>query len=228
MKWNEQAAPARFAPAPVYKGAMTGMSSHEPTHPRESVEQILAGLLEDNRRFAEGEPRRAPVSPEVRSGLVCGQSPSVAVLACSDSRVTPEIVFDRGLGELFVVRVAGNVVDDTVLGSLEYAVEHLGVALILVMGHSACGAVTSACACSFDELEGATGTLLKALEPAVEAARATCSLTDDLVDTSGRLNVGAQIEAALASPVINEAVAEGRLAVEGAWYDLVTGLVSWF
>ena len=204
------------------------MSSHEPARPRESVDQILAGLLEDNRHYAEGQPRRAPVSPEARSRLVCGQSPSVAVLACSDSRVAPEIVFDRGLGELFVVRVAGNVVDDTVLGSLEYAVEHLGVTLILVMGHSACGAVTSACSCSFDELQGATGTVLKALEPAVEAAKATCSLADDLVDTSGRLNVGAQIEAVLASPVINEAVAHERLEVRGAWYDLATGLVSWF
>jgi carbonic anhydrase len=203
------------------------MSTHPPRRLQESAEQILAGLLEGNRRFAQGEPRLAPVGPEVRSGLACGQSPSVAVLACSDSRVAPEIIFDRGLGELFVVRVAGNVVDVTVLGSLEYAVEHLGVTLVLVVGHSACGAVTSACSCRFDELAGATGTVLKALEPAVEAARATCSLSDDLVDTSARLNVADQVKAVLASPVINEAVADGRLAVLGTWYDLASGLVSW-
>ncbi|MBN1631547.1 MAG: carbonic anhydrase [Thermoleophilia bacterium] len=203
------------------------MSTHEMTHSNQPLEHILAELLDGNRRFAEGRPRLAPVGPEVRSSLVCDQSPGVAVLACSDSRVGPEIILDRGLGELFVVRVAGNVVDDTVLGSLEYAVEHLGVALILVMGHSACGAVTSACSCHFDELEGATGTVLKALEPAVEAARSTCSLSEGLVDTSARLNVETQVKAVLASPVINEAVAEGQSAVRGAWYDLATGLVSW-
>lgn len=203
------------------------MSTDQGRCQRESAEQILDGLAAGNLRFASGAPRLAPVSPRRRVALVCGQAPRAAVLACSDSRVAPELVFDQGLGDLFVVRVAGQVIDDTVLGSLEYAVEHLGVGLIVVMGHSGCGAVTSACSCSLDELEGGTRALLEAIGPAVEVARSQCGAVDDLVETTARLNVETQMEALRASPVLRDALAAGHLAVRGAWYDLESGLVSW-
>jgi carbonic anhydrase len=159
--------------------------------------------------------------------LACGQSPTVAVLACSDSRVAPELLFDQGLGELFVVRVAGNVVDDTVLASLEYAVEHLGVRLILVVGHSGCGAVTGACTCDFDAVQGPMAILLRSIEPAVLAARSACCLPDELVDTSARLNVEEQARTLTEAAALHEAVVDGRLTIQGAWYDLHTGRVSW-
>jgi carbonic anhydrase len=203
------------------------MSHHATAQCDGSAEQITARLAAGNRRFVEGEPRQGDTGPRRRLELVCGQNPVAAVLACSDSRVGPEAIFDQGLGDLFVVRVAGNVIDDTVLGSLEYAVEHLGVPLVLVMGHSSCGAVTSACSCDLDRLEGATGALLRAIRPAVQAARETCCLPNDLVDTSARENVRTQVEAVLQSPVIRAAAIEGRVTVQGAWYDLQTGLVSW-
>jgi carbonic anhydrase len=203
------------------------MSDHTTARPHQTLGQIMIRLKEGNARFAKGQTLQADSTPRRRSSLVGGQSPAVAVLACSDSRVGPELIFDQGLGDLFVVRVAGNVVDDTVLGSVEYAVEHLGVAVVVVMGHSACGAVTSACAPSADDVGGATGVLLRAISPSVEAARSFCSLPGELVDYSGRLNVKAQAEALLASPGVRDAVNEGYLTILSAWYDLDTGLISW-
>jgi carbonic anhydrase len=203
------------------------MSEHGAPGSHEPLGQIMARLREGNHRFAAGEPLLADSSPPRRAHLASGQSPAVAVLACSDSRVAPELIFDQGLGELFVVRVAGNVVDDAVLGSLEYAVEHLGVRLIVVLGHSGCGAVTAACTCTFEDLDQATSTLLKAIEPAVAEARSECCALDELVDTSARINVAAQATALLSGPAIRRATAEGNLTIQGAWYDLSTGRVTW-
>ncbi len=203
------------------------MSQHLTQQSSQPPGQIMARLREGNRRFAEGRPLMANSSPARRAELACGQRPFAAVLACSDSRVSPELIFDQGLGELFVVRVAGNVVDDTVLGSLQYGVEHLGVGFILVLGHSACGAVTTACTCDFDDLDHATATLLRSIEPSVEAARAQCSAPDDLVDTSATINVEQQSRALMRAPAIQQASADGRLVLQGAWYDLRTGRVTW-
>lgn len=203
------------------------MPEQSAAHPHETADQIVSRLTEGNLRFAQGLPLVADSSPEHRADLVRRQSPVAAVLACSDSRVGPELVFDQGLGELFVVRVAGNIVDDTVLGSLEYAVEHLDVSVILIMGHSSCGAVTSACACDFSRLEGATGTILRTLEPSVNAARSACAVPEEIIDLSAKLNMKAQAEILLDSRTIAGAVAAGDLAILQAWYDLTTGMVSW-
>jgi len=203
------------------------MSDHPAGRPHESADQIVARLTEGNLRFAQGLPLRADSSPERRASLACGQSPAAAVLACSDSRVGPELLFDQGLGGRRVVQEAGNIVDDTVLGSLEYAVEHLGVSAVVIMGHSSCGAVTSACSCDFDRLEGATGVVLRALEPSVTAARSTCSAPEEIIDVSTRLNVEAQADALADSRIITRAVEAGHLAILQAWYDVATGLVSW-
>lgn len=203
------------------------MPEQSAAHLHETVDQIVSRLTEGNLRFAQGLPLVADSSPGRRADLVCGQSPVAAVLACSDSRVGPELVFDQGLGELFVVRVAGNIIDDTVLGSLEYAVEHLDVGVILIMGHSSCGAVTTACACDFSSLEGATGAVLRALEPSVNAARSTCAVPEEIIDLSAKLNMKAQAQTLLDSRMIAGAVAAGGLAILQAWYDLTTGVVSW-
>ena len=106
--------------------------------------EALDRILEGNRRFAEGAGASGDFSPSRREGLAEGQAPLAVVLGCADSRVPPEVVFDQGLGDLFVVRVAGTVVGASVVGSIEFAAEVLGTRLILVLGHSACGAVGAA------------------------------------------------------------------------------------
>ena len=114
------------------------------TLPPPSADAIWADLMEGNKRFMAGKPKaRQLVS--LRASLASSQHPNVIVLACSDSRVAPELVFDKSLGELFVVRSAGNIADAIGVGSIEYAVEHLGSSVLVVMGHTKCGAVTAAC-----------------------------------------------------------------------------------
>lgn len=105
--------------------------------------QALGRLLEGNKRFVAGTPHHPDHITDIRRGLVNGQEPLAAVLTCADSRVPPVDVFDQGLGDLFVVRVAGNLINDHILGSIEYAVSHLHTPLVMVMGHSSCGAVTA-------------------------------------------------------------------------------------
>src|SRR5271168_5492206 len=109
-----------------------------------SAQLIWADLMEGNQRFISGKTKSVDVVP-LRQTLAKGQAPKVVVLACSDSRVSPEIVFDKSLGDLFVVRSAGNIADAIGVGSIEYAVEHLGSSVIVVLGHQKCGAVTAAC-----------------------------------------------------------------------------------
>ena len=201
----------------------------EPSAPTPA--QVLEILREGNRRFATNAPSLADRSPQRRAALQGGQSPHTAVLCCSDSRVPPEIVFDQGLGELFVVRTAGHVVDDVALGSLEYAVEHLHVPLILVLGHDGCGAVTSACSPEHEGTPAPLARVLQALEPAVRAAAAGLASTRQaqdahaLVDLAVRTNIELVVERLRADEVIARVLAEGTLRVAGARYDLGSGLV---
>jgi Carbonic anhydrase len=133
-----------------------------------SVEKIRAELIEGNKRFVAGH-RQGSDLIALRRTLAAGQHPRVAVLACSDSRVAPELIFDQGLGELFVVRSAGNVVDPVAIGSIEYAVEHLGSRVIVAMGHTKCGAVTAAC--SREKMPSANlQAIVDRIDPAVERA----------------------------------------------------------
>jgi carbonic anhydrase len=111
---------------------------------RRSAREALAALKEGNRRFVVGKVRHAHQAADWRAHLTSGQDPFATILACSDSRVPPELVFDQGLGDLFVIRVAGNIIAREVIGSIGYAVRHLGTQLVVVMGHEGCGAVTAA------------------------------------------------------------------------------------
>jgi carbonic anhydrase len=144
------------------------------------------------------------------------------VLGCADSRVPPEIIFDQGLGDLFVVRVAGNVVDVMVLGSIEYAAVHLEVKLVVVLGHSQCGAVTATAL--GDGLEGHLPSLARAIQPAVDEASA---MDGDLLDNAVKHHASMMATQLRASqPVLAALVESGKLRIVAAHYDLASGVVK--
>lgn len=184
-------------------------------------QDALNKLTAGNQRYLKGNPEHPHQTLERRGDLAGGQQPFACILSCADSRVPPEIVFDRGLGDLFVLRVAGNVVNDMIVGSLEYAVEHLGAELIVVMGHKRCGAV--AAAVQGEEAPGKIGGLILAIQPAVEAVKGR---TGDVADAAGRENVRRGVnQLKAAAPVLSEKVNSGQLQIAGAFYDLDTGEV---
>ena len=182
----------------------------------------LERLLEGNRRFVEDRSTHPHEDAARRLALRSGQHPHTAVLTCADSRVVPELIFDQGLGDLFCVRVAGNIVDDAILGSVEYAVVHLGVKLVVVLGHEGCGAVAAAIA--GDETELHIDELVRAIRPAVERARAR----------GGDLEQHTVLENALQSARLlreSEDVLAGQIQDHGllivpAVYSLHTGAVE--
>lgn len=152
-----------------------------------------------------------------------GQHPHAEILSCSDSRVPPEIVFDQGLGDLFIVRVAGNVASDTELGSLEYGAEHLHVPLIVVLGHESCGAVTAAV--QGGPPEGHIVSLVDLINPAVEKTR---GMPGDPVSNAVRMNVELVVKRLRTStPILSELVAHGKIKIVGAIYSIETGAVTW-
>ncbi|HLP43294.1 MAG TPA: carbonic anhydrase, partial [Fibrobacteria bacterium] len=161
-----------------------------------------------------------------RSMVAKAQLPFAVIVGCADSRVPPEILFDQGLGDLFVVRVAGNVIDDHALGSIEYAVEHLGAHLIVVLGHERCGAVSAAC--QGGEAGGHVGSLLHEIQPAVEVAhRYVKGQAQMLLPTAVRANVERVVDQLKGSwPILGPEVREGKVTVMGAIYDLDDGLVE--
>ena len=186
------------------------------------AEQVLQSLLAGNKRFIEARATHPHQSPERRAEIARGQHPLAVILGCSDSRVPPEIVFDQGLGDLFVVRTPGNLVDDALVGGLEYAAGHLGVVLILVLGHSRCAAVEAA----LHPPDGGTSlaSLLGAIRPAVERVR---GLPGDPLENAVRAHIEAVVARLRASrPGLTDLWKEGRLAILGGRYDLDTGEVE--
>ncbi|MDI9612605.1 MAG: carbonic anhydrase [Acidobacteriota bacterium] len=144
------------------------MSRHDGARmPRVSAAEGLERLLSGNRRYASGRGVHPHQDPAWREENVSGQHPFAVVLGCSDSRVPPEILFDCGLGDLFVVRTAGHCLDEAAFGSIQYAVEHLGVPLVVVLGHARCGAVTSAL--ENEPVEGHMKYLIDRLRPVIDA-----------------------------------------------------------
>jgi carbonic anhydrase len=158
-----------------------------------------------------------------RTELAKGQHPFAIIVSCSDSRVPPEIVFDQGLGDLFICRVAGNVINDENLGSIEYAVDHLGTHLILVLGHQRCGAVQAAkeTIAAKGKAPGHIESLVTAIKPAVEA-----TAKDDL-DVTIKANVKNVVQALRSStPILKAKVDSGEIRVIGGYYSLDTGAVT--
>jgi carbonic anhydrase len=193
------------------------------TNPAEAVARLEAGAT----RFASGGPRRPDQSVDYRTTLAAGQHPFAAILSCADSRVPPEIVFDQGLGDLFVVRTAGQVVDHAVLGSIQYGVAELKIPLIVVLGHEKCGAVKATIEAT-EKKSPAGGTDIDALVAAIRPAVVEEAEDEpaDLVDAVVRRNV-ANVAADLAKkPILGAAVAAGSLRIIGARYDLDEGTVE--
>ncbi|RPI85846.1 MAG: carbonic anhydrase [Chloroflexi bacterium] len=193
-----------------------------------TTEDAFERLLAGNRRFVDGRRTYPNQSAAYRQELVSGQHPFAAVLGCADSRIPPEIIFDQGLGDIFTVRVAGNIVDDASLGSLEYAVEHLGVQLIIVLGHSGCGAVQAAFAGGHEE--GRIASLIGAIQPAVEQSkREPCSTQEQALVNAVRKNVDIVVQRlCTAAPIIAPCVNECRVKIIGAYYDQACGMVEFF
>lgn len=191
-----------------------------------SPEEALQRLLEGNARFVSGTPLGPRRSPERRAEVARGQAPYAAILACADSRVPPELVFDAGLGDLFVVRVAGNLVDEAGLASLEFAAASLGAPLLFVLGHQRCGAVDAAVAVVTQgaRLDGHLPTLAAAIRPAVERARGQ---PGDLLENAIRANIALAVEQLAGSPpVLAPLVAQGAVRVVGGYYALDSGQVT--
>jgi carbonic anhydrase len=194
-----------------------------------TADQAHRELAQGNLRFATGHARHPHSSPAwVRKTGRFGQHPHAAVLCCSDSRVAPEILFDQGIGDLFTVRVAGNVANEDELASIEYAVEHLGVPLCVVLGHSNCGAVTAVVEGETlpVEIEHLVVHIRKAHE---QTKQRSPKLTHQgLIEATVRANVARAVEGLCAGPrVLRDRVARGTLRVEGGVYALETGRVSW-
>ncbi|MGY4397341.1 carbonic anhydrase [Sphingomonas sp. UYAg733] len=189
--------------------------------PNGALDLLRAG----NKRYVEGTTRRHDFAGE-RQALSIGQNPYAAILGCADSRIAPEFAFDSSRGDLFVVRVAGNIVSDEGLASLEYAVANLGTPLILVLGHEACGAVGAAIkSVTTDEtLPGHLPGLVEALRPAVEDAQQE---KGDLLANTTAANVRLTAERlSRSSLIISALVDQGRLAIHGGLYRLGTGRVD--
>ena len=204
--------------------------------PRETLPDPTARLLRDaslmllregNSRYLSGKSQHPHLDAERRSSTVAqGQEPFATVLACSDSRDPVELIFDRGVGDLFVVRVAGNIAGNSELATIEYGVGHLNTPLLVVMGHSKCGAVTAVAKGA--ELHGHLHELAEHIKPAVEKARTDSSDTEELIPKAIQANVWQSIEDVLReSSVVREKILAGRVSILGAVYDLEAGKVTW-
>jgi carbonic anhydrase len=197
-----------------------------PDPPIPDSTSALRALLEGNARYVEAKLTHPDQTAARRAELVGEQHPFAVIFGCSDSRVPAEIVFDQGLGDLFVVRVAGPVLDDAVLGSLEFAALELAVPLILVLGHERCGAVTAA----LDVLDKGTtppghiSHLVDAISPAVKRVRGR---PGDVLDNAVRANIELVVEKLRTSrQVLAAQVSSGKLRIVGARYDLDSGRVD--
>ncbi len=186
--------------------------------------EALEKLLEGNRRYLEGGGPRSTGQVD-RENLVDSQSPMAAILCCSDSRVPPEHIFDAGLGEIFIVRVAGHVVGTSVLGSLEYAVDHLNVSLILVLGHESCGAVKAALAGG--EVHGSIKGLVERIKPSLIDIDTGPDISREIMEAAVTENIRyTQQHVQDISDSIRNKVESGDLMIAGAVYSLRSGEVN--
>ena len=176
-------------------------------------QKALELLKEGNARFVSGNLAPKDHYDEDRQRLSQGQHPFAVVLCCSDSRVVPEILFDQKLGDLFVIRNAGNVVDEDVLGSVEYAVEHLESPLVVVLGHSSCGAVTATC--QGGELPGHIVDIAKRIRPSISA--------DCCINDNARRHAERMARLIEENPIVEHL----NVKVAAAFYDIASGVVEW-
>ena len=196
-----------------------------PVNPDEALRQLLAG----NHRFAIGKPIGPRRGPKEFQALAHGQYPEAVIVSCADSRVAPEILFDVGVGDIFVVRTAGNVIEGAgvvVKGSIEYAVVELSVSLIVVLGHSGCGAVKAAIKHidDKDSLPGAINGMVDLIKPAVTQTK---GMPGDPLENTIRQNVEVGVGRLQGlEPILAPRVKDGKIKVVGGVYDLSTGTVT--
>jgi carbonic anhydrase len=190
-------------------------------------QSTLALLKEGNARHVDGQSQHPNQDLDRRAALAKnGQEPLATVIACSDSRVPVEQLFDRGAGDIFVIRVAGNVAGVSEMASIEYGVAHLGTPILVVMGHTKCGAVTAVVKGA--ELHGHLAALAQLIKPAAHKALGEAASPEDAVPIAIQFNVWQQIETLLTeSDEVREAVKAGRTQIIGAVYDIATGKVAW-
>jgi carbonic anhydrase len=185
-------------------------------------ESALKKLIEGNKRYISGKAIHPHQTAKHRTQVAESPHPFAIILSCSDSRVPPEIIFDRGIGDLFVIRVAGNILNTEITGSIEYAVQYFGVNLIVVMGHKRCGAVLAAL--QGGKLSTNISSLVDALLPAVEKARAK---EVNLVDNTVRENIIMVVDKLkLPSSFLGMLAQDGKLQIRGACYDVDNGMVN--
>ena len=202
------------------------MSVAHETSVTRSADDVLARLREGNERFVNGRARFPTVQKEILAQLAKGQRPYATILGCSDSRVPPELVFDAGFGELFIIRVAGNVVSPEVMGTLQYAAVHLGTPLFVVLGHEGCGAVQAALAAKFRGARDRSRIerLLENITPGLDTIRADATVEEQM-QAAVEANVRWSMHQLLETPEANARVAEGVVKLVGAVYELTTGRV---
>ncbi|MBE8999105.1 MULTISPECIES: carbonic anhydrase [unclassified Nostoc] len=186
-----------------------------------SPDEALQKLIEGNQRFVKHHPQYPDQSALRLQEVAQAQHPFATILSCADSRVPAEIVFDQGIGDIFDVRIAGNIATHEAIGSIEYAVVLLGSPLLMVMGHERCGAVTAAV--QKESLPGDISTFVKAIEPALKKVK---DQPGDAVENAVVANVQYQIERLQKSKLLSEQVQSGKLKIVGGRYDLDTGKVS--
>jgi carbonic anhydrase len=211
--------PAAFVLVPIFSIAVAHADA--PVS-KLSADEALKLLATGNRAFVAAGGACPRQSAARRTDVAGAQHPIAVIIGCADSRVPPEAIFGQGIGDLFIVRVAGNVIDDTVLGSVEYAVEHLGVSLVVVLGHERCGAVEAALGAAAPHAH--VGTIVSRIRSAVAGAR---SQPGDALDNAVRANVAASVNQVRSSkPLLAPAVQKGDVKVVGGRYDLDTGAVE--
>jgi carbonic anhydrase len=210
--------------APALVGGRLAFAAEEAMGP--TPDEALKMLMEGNARYVAGEPTYPNQTEDRRTIVARTQHPIAVVVGCSDSRVAPELAFDQGLGDLFVIRVAGNVLDDHAVGSVEYALEELKAPLVVVLGHERCGAVKATLDLSNagGEAPGHIQSLVKAIQPAVDQAK---TQSGDVLDIAVIANVGNAVgQLKNSQPIIQEFVHDQKVRVVGARYDLETGEVA--
>ncbi len=198
-------------------------SSGQKAEEKVTADSVLAELKTGNADHVSHRYKHPHENIERQRELATGQHPHAEILSCSDSRVPPEILFDQGLGDLFIIRVAGNIASDTEIASLEYGAEHLHVPLLVVLGHESCGAVTAAV--QGGPPDGHLAALLDLIKPAVEKTRGA---PGDPVSNAVRANVEMVVKQLRTStPILSELVEHGKLKIVGAVYSIKTGSVTW-
>lgn len=210
--------------APPISSVLEGMKPvqaaelpNQTLNPDAALKKLMAG----NQRFVQHQPQYPDQSAKRLQEVAQAQHPFATILSCADSRVPAEIIFDQGIGDIFDVRIAGNITTPEALGSIEYAVTLLGTPLLMVLGHERCGAVTAAV--KNEALPGEIGTFVKAILPAVKRVS---QQPGDAVDNAVVANVRYQIEQLQRSSLLTERVQSGKLKIVGGRYDLDTGTVT--